>query len=68
MTKDMLNTAFENAPEEMVQTYREMMGIDLTVFDKKAGIQADLFLLLIFGIMFLMIAAGLIKYRKKTDR
>lgn len=68
MTKDMLNTVFENAPEEMAETYREMMGIDLTVFDKKAGIQADLFLLLIFGIMFLMIAAGLIKYRKKTDR
>ncbi len=68
MTDQILQTLFADVPDEIVHTYREIMGIDLTVFDRQAGVQTDVCLLLIFGTVFLMIAAGLVKYGKKSDR
>lgn len=68
MTKNILETTFTDIPEEVTDTYREMMGIDLVVFDQKVTVERSLALLLIFGVIFLMIGVVVVRYKKRTDR
>jgi len=68
MTKNILETTFAEIPDEVTDTYREMMGIDLIVFDHKVTVGMSLALLLIFGIIFLMIGVTVARYKKRTDR
>lgn len=68
MTKNILETTFTDIPEEVTNTYREMMGIDLVVFDQKVTVERSLALLLIFGVIFLMIGVVVLRYKKRTDR
>lgn len=68
MTSDIVHATFHDLPQEAERTYREMMGIDLFVFDRQVTVGMSLTLLLIFGAIFLMIGAVLVKYGRKTDR
>lgn len=68
MTKNILETTFADIPEEVTDTYREMMGIDLIVFDQKVTVGMSLALLLIFGVVFLMIGVAVVRHQKRTDR
>lgn len=68
MTKNILETTFADIPEEVTDTYREMMGIDLVVFDQKVTVGMSLALLLIFGVVFLMIGVAVVRHQKRTDR
>lgn len=68
MTKNILETTFAGIPEEITDTYREMMGIDLVAFGHKVPAGMSLALLLVFGVVFLMIGAAVARYKKRTDR
>ncbi len=68
MTKPVMDTLFEKIPEETVNAYREIMGIDLFVFDREVTAGMDLALLLIFGAVLLMIGVCAVTYGKRTDR
>lgn len=68
MTKDILDTTFLGAPEDMAAAYRETMGIDLYVFDRQVSLEMALLLLLIFGAAFLMIGAVIVQRGKRSDR
>ena len=68
MTKNILETTFADIPDEVTNAYREMMGIDLVVFDQKVTAGMSLALLLIFGAVFLMIGVMVVRYKKRTDR
>lgn len=68
MTKDIMSAAFHDVPDEIITAYRKMMGIDLYVFDKSVTVGMDIGLLFIFGAVFLMIGAAIVKHEKKSDR
>lgn len=68
MTLDILNKTFDGVPEDLIQEYREAMGIDLTVGKRRVFVYEELILLLIFGAVFLMIGMILLKKEKKQDR
>ena len=68
MTLDILNKTFDGVPKELIQEYREAMGIDLIVGKKQIFVHEELILLLIFGTVFLMIGMFILKKEKKQDR
>lgn len=68
MTKDLAHTTFQNAPQEAEDTWLEMMGVDLFVFDQAVSVKMCLWMLLIFGVIFLMLGTVILRYKKKSDR
>lgn len=68
MTETLIDTMFSDTPKEVADTYREMMGIDLFVFEKEVTTGMSLALLLTFGVVFLMIGVCAVTYGKRTDR
>lgn len=68
MTKNMIQTTFCDIPEEVEDTYREMMGIDLFVFDRQVTTGMALAILGVSGIIFLMIGAMTVQRAKIADR
>lgn len=68
MTKSVLESTFEGVPAEVVDEYREIMGIQLKVADYTLTIRDEWLILLACGIIFLMIGMCMLKYEKKTER
>ena len=68
MTETLIDTMFSDTPKEVADTYREMMGISLFVFEKEVTTGMSLALLLTFGVVFLMIGVCAVTYGKRTDR
>ena len=56
------------APGEVVEMYREIMGIELTVANYTLKLRDEWLILLACGIIFLVIGMCMLKYQKKTDR
>lgn len=68
MTKDILDLTFSGVSEEVTDTYREIVGIDLFVSGKQVTCGTSLAILLIFGVIFLMIGVFAARSEKRTDR
>lgn len=68
MNEAVLESTFADIPVEVVREYREVMGIDLRVFERTLTVRDEWILLLMCGIIFLAIGACMLKYGKKTDR
>ncbi|MBQ7775679.1 MAG: ABC transporter permease [Lachnospiraceae bacterium] len=68
MNETILEQTFEGVPEEVICEYRQVMGIDLKVFDRLLSVTEEWILLCLCGIMFLIVGALMLKYEKKTDR
>jgi len=68
MTKSILESTFDGLPAEVVDEYREIMGIQLKVTDYTLTLRDEWLILLTCGIIFLAIGMCMLKYEKKTDR
>ncbi len=68
MTKSVMETTFDGVTVDMVEKYREMMGIQLTVADYTLKLRDEWIILFVCGIIFLMIGMCMLKYEKKVDR
>ncbi len=68
MNEGIIEETFQDVPVEVIAEYREVMGIDLKVFDRLFTVTEEWLLLCICGIIFLMVGACMLKYGKKTDR
>lgn len=68
MTRSILDSTFEGIPVEIVEEYREIMGIRLRVADYSLTVRDEWLILLACGIIFLVIGMCMLKYEKKTDR
>ncbi|MBR1693698.1 MAG: ABC transporter permease [Lachnospiraceae bacterium] len=68
MSKDILEKTFDGVPDDVVESYRKMMGIDLELFDKAVSEGMQWTVLIAFGAVFMVLGVLLLKYGKKTDR
>ncbi|MDE6387559.1 MAG: ABC transporter permease [Lachnospiraceae bacterium] len=68
MTEEILGETFQGVPEEIVEEYRNAMGIRLTVADYTLTIRDEWLILFGCGIIFLVIGMCMLKYSKKADR
>ena len=68
MTEEICNATFDGAPKEMLEIFREELGIDLTLFDSAVSDSLCLAILLLCGTIFLVLGAVLTKYTRKADR
>lgn len=68
MMQEVLDQAFHGVPEEVVREYRDVMGIDLTFFDRSITGREEWLILLVCGILFLLIGVWVLRFSKKTDR
>lgn len=68
MMQEVLDQAFHGVPDEVVREYRDVMGIDLTFFDRSITGREEWLILLVCGILFLLIGVWVLRFSKKTDR
>ena len=68
MTEDMLSCTFDGISADIIGEYSEAMGISLTVFDNNVSCAADIVILLVFGVLFLVFGALVTEHSRKTDR
>jgi len=68
MTKSILDSTFEGVPVDIVDEYREIMGIQLKVADYTLTLRDEWLILLACGIIFLVIGMCMLKYEKRMDR
>lgn len=68
MSKGIIDTIFTGLPDEVAVEYRAVMGIDLELFGREISVAEEGILILIFGVVFLVIGTGMLKYGKKSDR
>lgn len=68
MTETILGETFQGVPEEIVEEYRNAMGIHLQVADYTLTIRDEWLILLGCGMIFLVIGMCMLKYGKKADR
>lgn len=68
MTQPIVEETFQGVPENIVDEYREVMGISLTVSDYTLKLRDEWLILLGCGMIFLIIGMGMLKYGKKADR
>lgn len=68
MTEAILDETFQGVPENVVEEYRNVMGIQLTVADYTLKLRDEWLILLSCGIIFLVIGMCMLKYGKKADR
>ena len=68
MCKSVLQDTFQGISSDIVDVYREEMGIDITVFDHLLSVTDEWIILLVCGIMCLIIGALMLRYSKKSDR
>ena len=68
MSKGIIDTTFTDLPDEVTAGYRAVMGIDLELFGREVSVMEEGILIVIFGAVFLVIGAGMLKYGKKSDR
>lgn len=68
MCKSVLQDTFQGISSDIVDVYREEMGIDITAFDHLLSVTDEWIILLVCGIMCLIIGALMLRYSKKSDR
>lgn len=68
MTRSILETAFQGVPMDIVEEYREIMGIQLTVADHTLNLRDECLILFACGVFFLAVGMCMLKYEKKSDR
>lgn len=68
MTDTILNDTFHGVPKELIEEYRVIMGIDLTVCGSDMSAMLEWLILLACGIIFLLLGAVVLWKSKKTDR
>lgn len=68
MSKGIIDTTFADLPDEVTAGYRAVLGIDLELFGREVSVLEEGILILIFGVVFLVIGTGMLKYGKRTDR
>lgn len=68
MTDTILVDTFKNVPQEVINEYREFMGIDLTLFDCDIAVVSEWLILISCGIIFLILSAVSLRTGKKADR
>lgn len=68
MTQSVLENTFEGVPMDIVEEYREIMGIRLTIADYTLKLRDEWIILFACGMIFLGIGMCMLKYEKKTDR
>lgn len=68
MNKQMIEETFMDVPTEVVEEYRQVMGIDVEMFDRILTVREEWMLLFLCGTIFLVIGACMLNYSKKTDR
>lgn len=68
MTESVLEETFHTVPQEVVQEYRRVMGIDLIVFDRDLSIMSEWLILFACGMVFLMLGLLVFWKSRKTDR
>lgn len=68
MSRGIIETTFADLPDEVRSGYCEEMGIHLDLWGRSLNAMEEGILILLFGIAFLVIGTGILKYGKKTDR
>lgn len=68
MSRGIIETTFADLPDEVRLGYCEEMGIHLNLWGRSLNAMEEGILILLFGIAFVVIGTGLLKYGKKTDR
>lgn len=68
MTEPLLTKTFDGAPEEMLTGYREAMGIDFTAFDHEIPVMTCVWVVLGFGVLFMLAGAVVTRLIEKKDR
>lgn len=68
MVDDILLKTFEGIPTEVIDSYKEVMGIDLFVGGKNVDMNLELLLLFLAGLLFLVMGILLLVKRSKADR
>ena len=68
MTESIITDTFHGIPTEVVDEYRLVMGIDLSVGSKDVPYMTQWWILLGCGILFLALGAVILWKSKKTDR
>lgn len=67
-TKELLVDIFSMAPASALTEYQDFMGITLTLQDRTVSPLFQLLILLLSGILFILLAAGVLHKRQTTDR
>ncbi|GFI04064.1 hypothetical protein IMSAGC005_02908 [Lachnospiraceae bacterium] len=68
MSGSIIETTFAGLPDEVRAGYCEAMGIDLDLLGRNLNVRDEGILILLFGMVFLVIGTGVLKYGKKADR
>lgn len=68
ITNDMLNNTFNGVPSEIVDQYKEAMGISLKIGDTTINPIMQIAFLLICGIIFIVLSAVIMNKSRKQDR
>ena len=67
-TKEALEATFEGFPEEMIEIYKEKMGITVNMWDQSFGIKEQVLFLAIYATIGLVLATLVSRKRKLKDR
>ena len=67
-TKQAIGSAFAQAPQALIDGYKEYMGITLYWGDEKINFALSMMILLGSGILFTLLAAGLLSRKSASDR
>lgn len=68
MTQTIMEETFEGAPVEMIDAYREFMGIDVVIGGKAVTAGQEALILLVCGVIFMLLSALVMRFGKKNDR
>lgn len=68
MNTELIEKTFAGTPQTLISEYREVMGVDVRIFEHTLTVTQEWLLLIGCGILFLIIGACMLKYGKKTDR
>lgn len=67
-TKEALEATFEGFPEEMIEIYKEKMGITVNMWDQSFGIKEQVLFLAIYATIGIVLATLVSRKRKLKDR
>lgn len=68
MTREILGETFRGIPAEVVEEFREVMGISLSIQGHKLSGWEEIAVLLVCGVLFLAGGAAVVKFGKRSDR
>lgn len=67
-TREAISKGFNGAPVEVIEGYKQYMGITIDVGGKGLSLGMNLLVLLASGIIFMMIAIWLVSHKESSDR